>query len=715
MRTAIRAAAARLRALGSGLRRIPWSGILVAALGIILMLWAVYSPPKALVGLFLEPSGAIYVSSPGVYTRERLVNDRNDQNYWLRSQMEQLDAHVIGYSTVTGEARAASATAGASRSDRQDALEPATTGMPEQGSEVETAAPELSFNDQFVLKSAWRDGIRHAILENLLDDRHDLTGNSVYGLRFNTTVYPGWHTTGRAFVRISISTDEAALTPGTADLGSTESGLPPLIETFYDSAYADVLHNTNNPNYSSYKLYTRWLDSVQDRLNAHIRQVYNLKCSCIGAGCQAILWMKESARTVDTVLATDGTVVRPTKLVDTPFALPDPLNRFLRITVDGFSGHRCDRFPQFSVGGISDALYLSSGEPAGANYVAIEETDDGDKVYYYLPSNADRSDYEPRSENIRSIAELAKEKGKLGPCPEGSENGSCLRHLFIPTGYFNFIRHVIRSDSYVYSLFPRSEADAVFNSRRGSGNLRYDVRGAGPVLSALMEFWEKSAGLARTSVGFADAYPSSLKDSDEGSITRQRNAMDFGWVIEVGTDTSPVQKAQFALVSVPAWASRLTVTVKSGWLGADSREIAARSYSYSVPVPPDYEAFDGFIGGQKSVRAPRISSQLMQPVDVVACREVRVLIPGPRLWRSALVTLGGQPADRITVLPNMGGIIARFSRLPPTIGEGNATLAVWTSEGVDMVTDKVRVTIPDGCGDAPADESPTADVVAGSD
>ena len=55
------------------------------------------------------------------------------------------------------------------------------------------AAP-LSFERKFELQSNARDAIRQMILENALDDRHDLTGNTVFGLKFDTSVLPGSRT-----------------------------------------------------------------------------------------------------------------------------------------------------------------------------------------------------------------------------------------------------------------------------------------------------------------------------------------------------------------------------------------------------------------------------------------------------------------------------------------------------------------------------------------
>ena len=83
------------------------------------------------------------------------------------------------------------------------------------------------------------------------------------------------------------------------------------------------------------------------------------------------------------------------------------------------------------------------------------------------------------------------------------------------------------------------------------------------------------------------------------------------------------------------------------------------------------------------------------------------------------MTLGGQAASRIIVLPNMRGIIARFDNLfantVPKISE-LAKLRVWTSEGVDTAAAKFIIVPPragaaacgDGLGDDDAGEIATA-------
>jgi hypothetical protein len=97
-------------------------------------------------------------------------------------------------------------------------------------------------------------------------------------------------------------------------------------------------------------------------------------------------------------------------------------------------------------------------------------------------------------------------------------------------------------------------------------------------------------------------------------------------------------------------------------------------------------------------------------MTVVACAPARILIPGSRLWRSAEVTLDAQLAAKITVLPNMEGVIADFDevQIPNPLSNSDentrnlevpARLRIWTSEGMDEASSDVRIRLP-------KDESP---------
>jgi len=100
-----------------------------------------------------------------------------------------------------------STTVGAGESGQQEGKATA----PNEDRQVTDVPRRLSFEQEFRVASGIRDMIRQQILENMLDDRHDLTGNSVFGLKFDTTVIPGNNTHRRAFVHVALKIDDLFL------------------------------------------------------------------------------------------------------------------------------------------------------------------------------------------------------------------------------------------------------------------------------------------------------------------------------------------------------------------------------------------------------------------------------------------------------------------------------------------------------------------------
>ena len=55
------------------------------------------------------------------------------------------------------------------------------------------------------------------------------------------------------------------------------------------------------------------------------------------------------------------------------------------------------------------------------------------------------------------------------------------------------------------------------------------------------------------------------------------------------------------------------------------------------------------------------------------------------------VTLGNIKSRQIIVMPDMGGIVAEFDRIPRSMRGMTPTLRVWTSEGYDTLADRVTI------------------------
>jgi hypothetical protein len=262
----------------------------------LLALTLLGAPLLHLAGLIKLPfapfttQGVIYVDSPEVYTRERLVNDRYDQDWWLRKHLDQLNSATATDLVTRDISRSSSAAVGSKRPPTDDDRSPARA----QGR-------NLTFAQRFAILTGIRDMIRQQILENMLDDRHDLTGNSVYGLKFDTTVIPGANTRQRAFVDIRVLPD--TLFAGPRMIDTAVGPLPEYLDTFVRKDCA--LHHGDvgdqrrccaedcGPNWveqerryqDQERYYYAWLTDIMKRLNEMEDSLFKSMPDCpIGDG-----------------------------------------------------------------------------------------------------------------------------------------------------------------------------------------------------------------------------------------------------------------------------------------------------------------------------------------------------------------------------------------------------------------------------------------------
>lgn len=709
--------------IGIALLRRGWSALLI--LSFIVVTFLLLSQTRLLSGIAIHPfetTGKIYVDSPEIYTRERLVNDRYKQDHWLRQQLHLLDG---ADNLLTGTV-----------------VEKVNVGSGKQSLSTEETPQEsisgLPFNQEFRIRAAVRDTIRQLMLENMLDDRHDLTGNSVYALKFDTTVVPGVNTHRRAFVRIVLNVDplfddnpkkEAAskeedgtssncraLTDAEIDYG-LQDDLPRHIKVFYRSDLADITNNVCNELNKPYGLYLKWLESIEFRLNSYISDV------CGARGVQA-----DSKPTSDTtdknliqkalevVLGADGRVTaKPggsTKVV-----LSKPWADYFSL---GVKAGQCSEQPtQLSVQSLVNRFALFEGQDSLPAWVAEENKDRRKREQLkffpigqhintargylaFLRVSRLGPAYRVTPELIHFIDEnkLPQWWYKTRACPldggsaaTDSEVKGCYKQVSIYSGFFNFMDSISDIDAYSYTIFPKNDLVGIISDVRLSAGISQ----SGDTQSGLgMNFLQASrkSETSTTQVGFGD--------TGYNENTNKRK-IQFGWVIGGKEGVSPMLKSQLALVSVPAWTSDLSLTIHTGWLDRNSNEIENGSARVlRVQLPPDFEAFDSFVAGNQVRRKPKILDQFFRDnIEVVAGRKAKILIPGFRLWRSTTVTLGAQTADRITVMPNMRGIIAEFSQVDvPAVdvscSEDTALvsklpLRIWTSEGVDVAPHLIKI------------------------
>jgi hypothetical protein len=189
------------------------AGLISGALLVLDALWFTDHLPRA------KTYGDIWVESPEVYTRERLVNDRFRQEAWLLAQLPAASRIELPGLPASLEMRqqdrsgqlkvAVGQTAKAEGGGAPlDARPNATQTSESRGARSETpargAGRALSWQESLSEYVDFTEYVRNLLVENQLDDRHDLLGNSLYKLKFDVTLVPGANTQASAVVTVKL-------------------------------------------------------------------------------------------------------------------------------------------------------------------------------------------------------------------------------------------------------------------------------------------------------------------------------------------------------------------------------------------------------------------------------------------------------------------------------------------------------------------------------
>lgn len=240
-----RAWARRLLRLGA------WVGpAIVAVIAVAVISPMLSEPMRRLAWMIWPPQSYVFVDSPEVYTRERLINERLDEEAWLNQQMAAIDSHS---GLVTRSDRQSLVTAAAVTTS-PGAEAPAAPDLAPAASAAGESSGALAFDQTFKLKSAYRNLIRQRLIENKLDDRHDLYGNALYILKFDTTVVST--PAARQFAEISVK-----IQPPSGSIYTGEAFDLPSLE---NNATFHLIESTLG----------EWLRNIEYRINAQIDTLY---------------------------------------------------------------------------------------------------------------------------------------------------------------------------------------------------------------------------------------------------------------------------------------------------------------------------------------------------------------------------------------------------------------------------------------------------------
>ncbi len=233
-----------------------WTKLIFAIAAIAMISVGLWLGPRASRFMITHTTGSIFVSGPQVYTREQLVNDRYREDAWLLGELDNSNKWTFG------------ATASLNRTSNYNVTLSGGTGIPAPTANnskpasdaAKPLAPAVDVTpfERFRALLTYREQIRTLIIENQLDDRHDLRGNSLYRLRFDAAVLPGNNTDASAKVTVSVLPPDG-LSESFTDLDNNKDLELKL------ATQTNISELKSNEQAVWERVYLRWLDSLGKR------------------------------------------------------------------------------------------------------------------------------------------------------------------------------------------------------------------------------------------------------------------------------------------------------------------------------------------------------------------------------------------------------------------------------------------------------------------
>jgi hypothetical protein len=286
-----------------------------------------------------------------------------------------------------------------------------------------------------------------------------------------------------------------------------------------------------------------------------------------------------------------------------------------------------------------------------------------------------------------------------------------------------FIERLNRgTDAFAYSVTPKNLTENISTAAETRDAFELMFRAAGDnkqIANLLQQRSEQNQAIVAHPivVGFgtpSDARQIQLQGNGVNTTTSGIRDIDFGWIVaprsRVAGDLEQIdgQYSLTAFISVPAWWRTVEVDINVCWLSRTSlaelrvatdicpKTQLTKPNAVTVRLPsaiPEISRKLGFdVVQQPSLYEPREK-------ELIVGAPGALLLEGARLWRSTEVTAGSQRAEKISVLPNMEGILAEFKCVLPPAGQRQTRqnkqvdddetqiitmdfVRVWTSEGV---------------------------------
>jgi hypothetical protein len=256
---------------------------------------------------------------------------------------------------------------------------------------------------------------------------------------------------------------------------------------------------------------------------------------------------------------------------------------------------------------------------------------------------------------------------------------------------------------FTYAVTPKGGGNFERHNIRNNSSIIVQTNDSATGIGLQNRINAKTLSRKGTIVGWGEASSGSSESTTFGwLITPNQRQISSGGVNIVH---QPSQHALSALVSIPSWWSEVTLDVQTSWIESDGiKPHLQDSTNFSVSLPTSYEPLENILLDLHQL-GPALMESRLDEVSLIACKPGAIVIPGRRLWRSTMVTLGYQVADEISVLPDMKGIIAIFLTVQNQAGpqESNMTeirrpVRIWTSQGTIALPERARIGIEGECG-----------------
>lgn len=599
---------------------------------------------------------------------------------------EGMNSAVLANTTPATGTTPAATTPAASTSTPPPAATTAEAPDSELTGDLGTKLPSLAIDaltgikdspiDRLRDKLAYRELVRQELLENDLDDGHDIEGNTLYRLTFDATVIPAHDSSDWAVV-------EAEIRSGS---GCDESYLSQLeaMETAVEKS-ADLVETARKDLTESDESRPKQLAALTDAEAAADRAIasYQKLQSAPGAftARELQIFLEKWLEDVSESLQRDVVALRDNYFEETP--QPGMLALIYKSDPD--------RELLVSRQELEEKVAALEGDQRLKVRREIEAREKelldsaGDKAARILAENY-------RNQIVRrGLGEILRFRK--------ANDQSFINVTMAEPHLVNFCKLLKTLPTRVdpYAVTPKESVERIADA---AATRTAEER----ALTAALQAGTVGLSTAVKALRIADVQRQMIRRQPlvVGYSSNPSKVASVGWLIgprfkgrhgHAGYDFRQVahQFPLAAVVSVPGWWPSATFDIRTCWLAenhADERSPATRvcvgaGAVATVPLPADPSHLTAVLFPRTRRPQPELASQPKLAIDDKA----RFVISGKNIWRNPVVLLGGQPATTVEILPDMKGLLVTIEKVlqppgwQPSDQTGLEEIWVWTSEG----------------------------------